>query len=188
MDRTTLRLFFALWPAPLTRAALAHVAQEVAHETGGRVVSSDNLHLTLAFLGDRPGELVHTLREVADGIEGAAFTLRLDTVGYWRKAGIAWLGSDAPSIELNGLQRDLVQRLADAGIALEARAFAPHITLSRRIRTIVQRRLLQPIAWPVDSLALVASELGREGARYSVLATWPLRAPGAPAVRSEHSA
>ncbi len=176
MDRSTLRLFFALWPDPQTRGALARVAQEVAGETGGRVVAADNIHLTLAFLGERPRELVGALCGLAAGIERAPFALSLDDIGYWRKAGLAWLGSEAPSVELHGLQSDLAQRLAGAGIALEPRPFAPHITLARRIGSIVRRRQAPAIIWPVEAFALVASELGREGARYRVLETWPLRA------------
>ena len=175
MDRSNLRLFFALWPAPGTRAELARIAQEVAGETGGRVVAADNMHLTLAFLGERPRELIGALRELAAGIQCVPFTLLLDDIGYWRKAGLAWLGSQARSPELNDLQSDLAQRLAGAGIALEARAFAPHITLARRIGSIVRRRQAPPIAWHVDVFALVASELGREGARYRVLESWQLR-------------
>jgi 2'-5' RNA ligase len=176
VDRSTLRLFYALWPATQTRALLGRVAGEVALETGGRVVAADNLHLTLAFLGERPAELVARLSEIAAGIECAAFTLHLDDVGYWRKTGLAWLGTDAPSTELTGLQCQLVRALAGAGIEQEARPFAPHITLARRIGTIVRRRLASPIAWNIDSFSLVQSELGREGARYRVLETWPLRA------------
>lgn len=176
MDRSTLRLFFALWPETKTRALLGGVAQEVALETDGRAVDTDNVHLTLAFLGERPAELVPRLSEIAGGIECAAFTLLLDDVGYWRKTGLAWLGTDAPSTELTALQRELVRALATIGIEQEARHFAPHITLARRIGTIVRRRLASPIVWNADSFSLVKSELGREGARYRVIDTWPLRA------------
>lgn len=176
MDHSTLRLFFALWPEAQTRTLVDRVARDVALETGGRAVATGNLHLTLAFLGERPAELVARLREVAAGLKCAAFTLHLDDVGYWRKTGLAWLGTDASSIELTGLHRELVRALAGVGIEQEARPFAPHITLARRIGTIVRRRLSSPIAWKVDSFSLVKSELGREGASYHVIETWPLRA------------
>jgi 2'-5' RNA ligase len=176
VDRSTLRLFFALWPETQTRALLDRVARDVALETGGRAVAADNLHLTLAFLGERPAELIPRLSEIAAGVECAAFTLHLDDVGYWRKTGLAWLGTDAPSTELTDLQHELVRVLATLGMEQEARHFAPHVTLARRIGTIVRRRLPSPITWNVDSFSLVKSELGREGARYHVLETWPLRA------------
>ena len=176
MDRATLRLFFALWPESQTRRQLDLVAREVALETGGRAVATDNLHLTLVFLGERPAELVARLSDIAAGIECAAFTLHLDDVGHWRKTGLAWLSTHAPSTELTGLQHALVQALAGAGVEQEARPFAPHVTLARRIGNIVRRRLASPISWNIDSFSLVKSELGREGARYHVLGTWPLRA------------
>jgi 2'-5' RNA ligase len=178
VDRSTLRLFFALWPAPQTRAALARLAEEVARETRGRAVAADNLHLTLAFLGERPVELVPRLHDVAVGVECSAFALLLDDVGCWRKAALAWLGADTPSAELLGLHRALLHGLAGAGVAVDERAYAPHVTLARRTSTMVRRRLAQPIAWDVDAFALVTSQLDRDGAHYRILATWSLRAAG----------
>ncbi len=45
------RLFFALWPDPPTRTALAMLVDGLPL-VGGRRVPAENLHLTLAFLGN----------------------------------------------------------------------------------------------------------------------------------------
>jgi 2'-5' RNA ligase len=96
-----------------------------------------------------------------------------DEVDCWRKTGIAWLGASETPAALVALHGGLARALASLGIALEARPFAPHLTLARRIATAVRRRLPQPVVWNVTSFALVVSELDRNGARYRVLATWP---------------
>ena len=173
MPDTTLRLFFALWPDPATRAAIAALARDVGRETGGRAVAPANVHLTLAFLGEQPAEMVPKLRASAAAVELSAFRLALDEVGSWRNTGIAWLGASETPDALAALHGGLARALASLGIALEARPFAPHLTLARRIATAVRRRLPQPVVWNVTSFALVVSELDRNGARYRVLATWP---------------
>jgi len=61
MSDATIRLFFALWPDDATRRALAACASAVVAQTGGREVAAGNLHLTLAFIGERPTTLVPTL-------------------------------------------------------------------------------------------------------------------------------
>lgn len=173
MPGTTLRLFFALWPDSATRAAVGALARDVAREAGGRAVAADNVHLTLAFLGEQRAEIVPKLCASAAGLAFSAFRLLLDEVGCWRNTGIAWLGASETPAELGVLQSGLARTLAGLGIALDPRPFSPHLTLARRIATKVQRRLPQPVVWNVVSFALVASELDRSGSRYRVVDVWP---------------
>jgi 2'-5' RNA ligase len=46
------KLFFACWPPRETAQALAGWAAEVRNTSGGKLTVVDNIHLTLAFLGD----------------------------------------------------------------------------------------------------------------------------------------
>jgi 2'-5' RNA ligase len=105
-----LRLFFALWPDAATRRMLDSLAREVAVETGGRAVAADNLHLTLAFLGERPAAIVPELFASAEAIEGLPFRLSLDDVGCWRKTGIAWLAASKHAAQLQELRQRHVWR------------------------------------------------------------------------------
>jgi 2'-5' RNA ligase len=169
----SLRLFFALWPDVPMRAALGALARDVAIETGGRAVTADNLHLTLAFLGERPAAMVPHLRESVSAISVSPFLMRLDDIGCWRKAGIAWLAASEPPAHMLALQECVVRALTTVQIVIDARPFVGHVTLARRIQSGVARQLAPPIEWSVDSFALVASTLDPKGARYRVLATWP---------------
>ena len=178
MGEPTLRLFFALWPDPATRAEIAKLATEVAKETNGRAVTADNVHLTLAFLGAQPATRVRELCSLAAAIEVAPFRLLLDDVGCFRKVGIAWVGASFAPPELVALHAGLGRSLNLAGITLDARPFAPHLTLARRISRAVQRRLAEPIRWGVTSFALVSSETLPDGARYRLLDTWRGRGAG----------
>jgi len=179
MVEPELRLFFALWPDPATQSAIAALATEVAEEANGRAVAADNIHLTLAFVGAQPAARVRELCALATAIEIAPFRLALDEIGCFRKTGIAWLGASAVPPELVALHAWLGRALGRAGIALDARPFAPHLTLARRITRAVQRRLAKPIDWGVGSFALVSSETLSAGARYRLLDTWHGRSVGA---------
>ena len=60
-----MRLFFALWPPPEAARALADWANDVASGTAGKPVVAENIHLTLAFLGEAdPGEAALGARAV----------------------------------------------------------------------------------------------------------------------------
>jgi RNA 2',3'-cyclic 3'-phosphodiesterase len=169
----SLRLFFALWPDTAARAAIASLAREIVIETGGRAVAADNLHLTLAFLGERPAAMVPDLCASVSAIDVSPFRLSLDDIGCWRKTGIAWLTASESAPSLLALRERVVQALATLEIVIDERRFVPHVTLARRIESVIVRRLTRPIDWSVGSFALVASRLAPGGVRYEVLQTWP---------------
>jgi 2'-5' RNA ligase len=176
MADSTLRLFFALWPDPTTRAALAGLAGQVAGETGGRATAPDNVHVTLVFLGARPRGNVAELVDRARGIKSSPFVLTLDRIDCWRKNGIVWLGATEIPPALALLRTSLVAAIAPLGVADDPRHFAVHVTLARKITTALHRPLSSPIIWPVDALTLVASDTAAEGPVYRVVASLPLDA------------
>jgi RNA 2',3'-cyclic 3'-phosphodiesterase len=175
MSDAVVRLFFALWPDEATRRALASCASAVVAQTGGREVAADNLHLTLAFIGERPVAWVSTLCEAADGVRVSPIQLRLDEIGCWRKSGIAWLASSTANAEVVAMQARLLATLAGIGIVFPESRFTPHVTLARKIVKRVALKLEKPVAWDSAAFVLVASELGPGGVRYRVVEKWPRR-------------
>lgn len=142
-------------------------------------MAAENLHLTLAFLGERPATMVPDLCALASEIEVAPFALLLDDLGCWRKTGIAWLSTGKRAPGLFVLRERMVAALATLRIVIDERRFVPHVTLARRVESALARQLAPPIEWNVDSFALVASTLDPGGVRYEVLRTWPSAALGA---------
>jgi 2'-5' RNA ligase len=167
-------MFFALWPDPLLRTALAGLARDVAHKARGRATAAGNLHLTLAFLGDQPERQVEVLRTLAQGVGGSSFALTLDEIGCFKRTGIAWLGASAPQRALLALQGRLAVALRQAGFSLDERPYAPHLTLARRARTPVHNALDRPISWKVTSFVLAASDLGPARPAYRIVDEWAL--------------
>jgi 2'-5' RNA ligase len=165
------RLFFALWPDPAAADRLAQLAGELAGRSRGKPVPAGKIHLTLAFLGSVADERVADLLAVR--VPAPAFAMRLDCVGAFRKAAVAWAGVESPPRELLALQSALTQTLAGLGFALEERPYVPHVTLVRKVGGALARTAIEPIEWPVLEVTLVRSDTGT--GRYTRLSGWHLR-------------
>src|SRR4030095_10567814 len=112
--RSTLRVFFALWPDTDACARLAALATEVAARTRGRAPPAGNLHVTLAFIGEIPITHVDALRVIGASVSARAapFTLALDCTGTFRGTGITWAGASHSPEPLAELARNLADVLA----------------------------------------------------------------------------
>jgi 2'-5' RNA ligase len=170
----SLRLFFALWPDEATRSALAGLLPP-GQSGAGRPTAPENLHLTMAFLGMQPAEVLPALEQVLQAIAFPALRLQLDRYGYFQRARIAWLGMKQPPPALLQLQRELSATLRQCGIGHDREsAFRPHVTLARNAPAAPRGREPE-IVWQAPQLALVQSTTTPSGPIYQVLAQ---RAPG----------
>lgn len=168
------RLFFALWPDHRQRAAIQSVSRDALAASGGRAISAENLHATLVFLGNVPGESLDLLTSVAQTLQARPFELLLDRLDTWRKAGMLVLGASDVPPELLELLGELRRGLSAAGFAVEDRSFRLHVTLARKATVNQRLELDAPVIWPVKDFVLVRSELKPEGSEYTVLRRWPL--------------
>ncbi|NNF16290.1 MAG: RNA 2',3'-cyclic phosphodiesterase [Gammaproteobacteria bacterium] len=169
------RLFFAVWPTDEVRAALVEGTQ-ILHESGdGRVVDPANLHLTLAFLHNVETALLPCICDAAQRACTNRFSITLERIGWWRRAGILWVGPAGTHAILRELVGRLWQELGDCGFTPERRRFTPHVTLARKVTRAPRVQTLVPIHWPVSSIVLVESVTGRSRSTYNVIDSWPLR-------------
>lgn len=167
------RCFFALWPDEALADSLHETARAAQGGCGGRLMRRDNLHLTLAFLGELAVDRVAAAMAAADGLAGTqGFDLPLDRLGYWQHNRILWAGGVSPGLTF--LAETLAARLRAASFTLETRAFAAHVTLLRDARCEVVPTLPAPLAWPVREFVLAESRPTSAGARYDVIGRWPL--------------
>jgi 2'-5' RNA ligase len=163
------RLFLALWPEEAVRGRLRVVLREVREAAEGRWVRPENLHITLAFLGDVAEDRVDSVTEIARGIEVPAFTLVLDRIECWPRKGVLYLAPAATPPELKNLAEGLAVRLAEAGFTLEQRSYRAHLTLARKARATSRLHMLDDfVVWSVRSFCLVESRLHSGGAEYRV--------------------
>jgi 2'-5' RNA ligase len=104
------------------------------------------------------------------------YELVLDRLGWWRHNRILWAGCGETPSGQRRLYEALAGALATAGFPLDPRPHVPHLTLLRHARCDGLPELAAPIRWRVGEFTLVESSLQPSGARYRVLARWPLRA------------
>ena len=166
-----MRLFFALWPPRETAEALAAWAQEVAASSGGRVTAVENIHLTLAFLGEADAQAaIHAAR----GANALRHELPIETAKYVRRNEMVWVAPTALPPALAELVQSLHSCLRLASFRLEERAFSAHVTLIRKARMPQSLPPLPAVEWPVDEFVLMRSRTSSKGSTYEIAGRFPL--------------
>ncbi|MGB7262873.1 MAG: RNA 2',3'-cyclic phosphodiesterase [Albidovulum sp.] len=153
----------------------------------GKLVPSENLHLTLAFLDEQPVAQLEEVHAVLSLLKSPGFSLSLVGLGCFAGKGPVSLHAEAiHATELMELHRKVRAALRGAGLILPRSRFLPHVTLARfrrGMRSEDQARLAGFLAanagfhaGPFDVLefTLFSSTLDQGGARHEALATYPL--------------
>lgn len=170
-----MRLFVA---AELPAGVVERLAAWTPRHDALRPVAPSALHLTLAFLGERPSDgglagLLEPLARPVGELSAASAPLWLPV----RRPRALAVGVEDPSGALRALQADVSEALErSAGLAPADRPYLPHVTVARVRRGARAPRLelappaLEPFA--ATALTLFRSHLGgRGGARYETLAS-----------------
>jgi 2'-5' RNA ligase len=176
-----MRLFFCV-PLPQEakdRAARALApARKAAGESGLSWTKPEQMHLTLAFLGEHPSESLERMCAAAEPCcQIKAFDAVLDQAGAFpnpRRAHILWLGISQGASELSALAERLYTGLRAAGFELETRPFKPHLTVARvkrggerdAERALKAAEVGEVARFHVGRLLLMKSELSAKGARH----------------------
>jgi len=167
-----IRLFFALWPDDAVREALTHWAKRLHQACGGRMTRPQNLHLTLAFLGETEAGRLAELKQAAGRVAPRAFALVLDEPGYWKHNRIAWAGAAKDPDTLLTMVADLRSALLAARFRFDPKPFVSHVTLVRKGNSPRELPRLAPIVWRGTGFALIRSVPGPDGIDYTVEAEW----------------
>jgi 2'-5' RNA ligase len=169
------RLFFALWPEAGLRKSLHQLGRHMRTRIGGRVVSADRIHLTLAFLGDVPVARIDTLCAIGESIRGKRFELELTRAGCWKRGQVGWIAPTAMPAAFEQLVSALRQCLSESGFSADEKPFAPHVTLLRKASCQTQPEQPEaPYRWRVADFSLIRSRTLPTGPAYSTLMSWPL--------------
>ena len=132
----------------------------------GHFTPPENLHLTLAFLGEYGNP--ETVRDAMASFPFAPFPLRLEGMG--RFSDLYWAGL-AESAPLGAVAKRLRRALAGRAIPYDRKRFSPHITVVRQARFSGETEL--PVApsptgeMTVKAISLMRSERGRHGMVYT---------------------
>lgn len=198
----TWRLFLAVpLPADVQTLLTSEVAELSARDWPVRWIQPEMAHLTIRFLGESDREHAELLRMALPAVVNAepAFDLRTAALGVFpnfRHPRVLWLGLHGPAHRLERLVAQVDAAVADLGFGGRDEVYHPHITLGRvrnqssetvRLRElpdVIKERFVNaetgaaiappsaPV--PVREVQLVRSLLGKGGARYEVVASFPL--------------
>ena len=198
----TWRLFLAVPLSADVQSLLAgQIAELAALDWPVRWVQPEMAHLTLRFLGESDREHAELLRLALPSVVAAepAFDLRTATFGVFpnfRHPRVLWLGLHGPAHRLERLAAQVDATVADLGFGARDEVYHPHLTLGRvrnqpsetvRLRDLpdaVKARFVNAetgaavgppsVPVPVHEVQLLRSHLDKDGARYEVVAWFPL--------------
>lgn len=132
-----MRLFIAINFDEVTKNALMRIVDNLKNVTvSGNYTTRDNLHITLAFLGEKTPEETEKIKKALSGISCKPFTLVFSGVGSFTRGDVArlyWIGIEDNPI-LNGLIVSVKNAMTEAGIAFDDKDIIPHLTIGRDVR------------------------------------------------------
>jgi len=162
-------------------------AQRDLRATGAdlKLVETQNMHLTIWFLGEIPRQTLESVKEALGGVKFSPFDLKLAGIGYFpggRSVQVIWAGIEDPADQLNNIYKQLRERLTPLGFKPDRRGFSPHFTIARVRSGRGRDPLLARIGdmrsavlglQHVDTLKLKRSDLTPKGPIYDDLYTVP---------------
>lgn len=183
------RVFIAInLPADIKRELASYQSKWL--ELPCRWTKPDNLHITLEFLGQISDQELLEICEIAKKTASKhdSFEIKLNKILYGppkkMPPRMVWAEGEV-SKELGALEQDLKKSLVGSTeYNTENRGFLPHITLGR-IKTW-EFKAIEPEERPeisedinlnfeVNSIEVMESQLKRDGAKYSILESYPLK-------------
>jgi len=160
-----MRLFIAVNFSDEIKSRILEVQGRLRSQTTrGNFTRPENLHLTLAFLGETPEEKLGDLRSILDDIGSPSFEVAFSRTGCFThsRKELWWMGAETGSSGvafLKSIHDKLIRDLLDAGFSVDERPFNAHITLAREVKHLDPIILSCPeIILKVNRVSLMKSE------------------------------
>lgn len=126
-----MRIFIAIRFTEAFRSSILD-AQDGLKEYGvkGNYTQPENLHLTLAFIGET--ERVEEIKAAVDAVKFEPFVIRTGKMGCFNgRSRVVWLGIEGED-KVKAIAQQLRRNLDQRGIDYAKGKFSPHITLVRQ--------------------------------------------------------
>ncbi|MBR5756199.1 MAG: RNA 2',3'-cyclic phosphodiesterase [Firmicutes bacterium] len=155
-----MRLFIAIGFDDATKGKILAVQRRLKELGSGRFTTPENIHLTLAFLGEVGEDRLSDVKAAMDKVTVPKLKLSFEKIGCFRRDSELWWIGLREDPALLKMQKELTGSLKDAGFKLESRKFRPHITLAREMNIgRVDSKALLPgkFETEADSISLMLS-------------------------------
>lgn len=144
--------------------------------SGTKWVKPDNLHITLAFLGEISVDEVSSIKRMLENIppKHMPFPVELSGLGFFpslKNPKVFWIGiKEQP--ELLKLKQNIDKGLDELNISYDKKPFSPHLTIGRiktplKIRPEIMGALDFKASFLVTEIHLMKSDLLPAGPIYS---------------------
>lgn len=152
------------------------------HDADIKWVKSENLHITLKFLGKTPDNLIPKIKEKISYVISSykPFNIKIYGTGVFptiKRPRVIWIGAQNSDVLIN-LKKDIEKSMSLLGYKKEDKEFNPHLTIGRiRSQRGVQNVITELNDFKdkffgnivVESIKLMKSDLKPEGAEYTCL-------------------
>jgi len=179
-----MRVFIAIELSPEIKDSLSTIQSHLKYSgVDVKWVTTDNIHLTLKFLGDITEETCEKIISVLNGIGKSTrpFEIGIKDIGVFPNINyprVIWVGLGKGAAESKALAQDIADGILKLGFQKEPRPFAPHLTIGR-VRSPKNKEALKekvstaqiPVTRPclASSIALFQSTLSSKGPVYTKL-------------------
>lgn len=146
-----MRIFIAIRFTKAFKSSILD-AQDGLREYGvrGNYTQPENLHLTLAFIGET--ERVAEIKAAVDAVKFEPFVIRTGKLGCFNgRSRVLWLGIEGED-KVKTIAQQLRRNLDKCGIDYAKGKFSPHITLVRQPSEM-------PLDVEVESESMTVSEI-----------------------------
>ena len=160
-----MRLFIAIQLSDAMKDALTAAQDEMyAHGVRGNYTTRENMHLTLAFIGEYPDK--EQVMDALSSVSFSSFSIALKGMGCFRDLWWAGMEESAP---LTAVVRRTRRALAENEIPFDKKRFSPHITLIRKASGTMPGIQIDTVSMPVKSILLMRSDRGKRGMIYTAV-------------------
>ena len=149
-----MRLFIAVNLSDEMKDSLIRM-QNALYDRGarGNYTPEENLHLTLAFIGEYPD--AEPVLDALSSVSFRPFELRLEGMGRF---GDLWWAGMRDSAPLTAVARRIRRALAESNIPFDKKRFSPHITLIRKASGEMPGIAPVPVSMTVNTIFLMRSD------------------------------
>ena len=170
-----MRLFFGIFPPKATQQALSVAQEKVKGYKGWKTSKTEQLHITLLFLGEMPADSLPQLKKLGRKISSdvAPFLVQLGGTGYFPAAGAprVWFVK-ANGEGLGPLAAAFQQALPEVEVKEK---FHPHLTLARKKSPAPRvAPLTLNLSFEAKEVCLVESTLDPKGSQYRIIERFSL--------------
>lgn len=167
------RLFLALEVPDFEKCAITLWREQALPEISAPVIT-DNLHLTLCFLGNTELDVEQELIAKLNYIKSNKIHLSFTEIGFFKKPKVLYLKPVKTPHSLLNLVQNISEMVNNSESFPDHLEYKPHISVARKVTEYPKIIDSPSIQIQFTDIVLYHSQSTNNGVRYKKLRSWPL--------------